>query len=215
MNQWQGELIGVEQTYALGRDIAQAAQAGDIIALIGELGAGKTQLVKGIAEGMGIDPALVSSPTFVLVHEYEPPSGMSVLVHVDAYRIESSNDLHSIGFNEEMRRGAIVAVEWADRIEGLLGDDRLEIKLEHVDDQTRHVTCTAYGNWQWRAPVSSKPPEPPAVTKCPTCSGLVPMHGDYFPFCSSRCRSADLNRWFNGDYKITRPLEQSDFEEGV
>lgn len=209
---WHGQLNGLEQTHALGRDIAQRARPGDVVALYGELGAGKTQLVKGMAQGLNIDPASVSSPTFVLVHEYEPPSGEPVLVHVDAYRLDDVKDLESLGFNDEMRRGAIVAVEWADRIAGLLGDDRLDVELAHVGEQLRGVECTGRGDWASRVPMLG---EPQNAGKCPTCDRPVAAQSEHFPFCSSRCRQVDLSRWFSGDYRITRPLEQRDLEEGV
>ncbi len=212
MKRWRAELHGVEQTQALGRAIARCARSGDMIALIGELGAGKTQLVKGMAKGMGIDPAAVSSPTFVFMHEYEPPGDQPVLVHVDAYRLDGQQDPTSIGWHSELTENAIVVVEWADRIAAVLEDDCLQLRLTHVDDTTRLVDCLATGDWASRLPAPPNSLEPIA---CPSCRKLVHSHDRDYPFCSSRCRMVDLNKWLNEDYRITRPIEQADLEEGV
>jgi len=209
---WQSRSSSVNQTMSLGREIAAMSRAGDIIALIGELGAGKTQLVRGLAEGLGISPSKVASPTFVLVHEYEPPFDGPMLVHVDAYRMKTAAELETIGWGDEFREGAVVVVEWADRIPDALGDDRLEIELSHLGDEHRLVTCRAFGNWRNRAPQPMEDFGQP--TKCPTCGGMAMPSVDDYPFCSHRCRLADLNRWFNEDYKISRPIEQADLDEG-
>lgn len=95
---WQGRSRGVPQTMALAALIGQHAQAGDLIALIGGLGAGKTQFVRGLAQGLRIAPQRVSSPTFVIVREYEGPAEAPLLVHIDAYRLNSLADLNSIGW---------------------------------------------------------------------------------------------------------------------
>jgi tRNA threonylcarbamoyladenosine biosynthesis protein TsaE len=99
------------------------------VALAGPLGAGKTVFVKGLAEGLGIDPARVASPSFVIASEYEAPSGMR-LAHVDLYRVESAAELETAGFLDLLEPGALVAVEWADRFPEALPDDRLELRLE-------------------------------------------------------------------------------------
>ena len=158
----------VEATLLIGRTLGAAARPGDVIGLIGELGAGKTQLVRGIAGGMGIDPARVSSPTFVLVHEYEA-AGAALLVHIDAYRLRTSDELETIGWDtqsdppgRELRRGAVVAIEWADRMAAWLGDDWLEVRMAHGGDehqgdgdgQSRQITLIGHGSWSGRiAPI--------------------------------------------------------------
>lgn len=145
----------VEQTMALGAAVARLVRSGDMVALIGELGAGKTQFVRGMAKTMGINPTRVSSPTFVFLQEYQPMEGDGpVLAHVDAYRLNGTDDLASIGWEghaEELRDGAVLVVEWADRITGALCEDRLEITLIHNGDG-RSVTLRAYGNWCDRMP---------------------------------------------------------------
>ena len=147
-----------EQTVALGEAIGGVCAAGDIIALQGELGAGKTQLVRGLARGLGLNPRQVSSPTFVMVQEYEPADGdgdTPVLVHIDAYRIQSADELESIGWSgngEELRDGAVVAIEWAKLIRPALGDDLLWIEIEHAPDG-RRITLSAEGLWQDKMPL--------------------------------------------------------------
>ena len=168
----------LDQTLDLGCRLGQLAVAGDVIALDGELGAGKTQFVRGLAQGMGLDAAHVSSPTFVILHEYtpEPPEGPEdeqhsnlldnasqrpVLVHIDAYRLTGPDDLASVGFDDELRDGAVVAVEWASRLmdlpggapgAGVLGDDRLHVRIEHGGNDTRRFTLTPHGRWTQALP---------------------------------------------------------------
>src|SRR2546430_179899 len=114
------------ETQALGAQIGRLLRPGDLALLYGDLGAGKTTLVQGIAEGLGIgDP--VTSPTFTLVHEY--PTGRIPLIHVDAYRLESEREIADLGFFEWLERDAAIVVEWAERLRGMTPADRLTIKI--------------------------------------------------------------------------------------
>ena len=155
----------VEQTLAIGRAVGRCCAIGDIIGLDGELGAGKTQFVRGLAEGLGLDAWQVSSPTFVMVQEYEPPppaeltaqwsrageiKRVPVLVHIDAYRLRNADDLASIGWHDdgaELREGAVVAIEWARLIEPMLGPDLLSVQIEH-DEDGRRISFFARGAWR-------------------------------------------------------------------
>lgn len=110
--------------------------------LYGLVGAGKTTLVRGIAEGLQADPDRVASPTFVLVHEYR---GRLPLIHVDLYRIRSETDAASLGLDEYFTDTTVTAIEWASRSPGTLPPDRLEIRLEHRSARTRHVSFHALG----------------------------------------------------------------------
>ncbi len=101
-----------------------------MIGLIGPLGAGKTVFVKGLASGLGVAPRLVSSPTFVIAQQYPLLEGPRVLHHLDFYRLESERELDTVGFDDMLARGAVLAVEWADRFPAALGPERLEIELE-------------------------------------------------------------------------------------
>jgi tRNA threonylcarbamoyladenosine biosynthesis protein TsaE len=113
-----------------------------VLALIGELGAGKTALVRGIAAGLGTPPVFVSSPTFVLVHEYR---GRLPLVHIDLYRLHTHAEAESIGLSDYFTGQAITAIEWADRFPALLPDDRLEVRLTHRSLATRKAQLVAQG----------------------------------------------------------------------
>ncbi len=162
----------VEQTLAVGASVAKAAMAGDLIGLVGELGAGKTQFVRGMAQGLDISPARVSSPTFVFLQEYqadEDDEGSLVLAHVDAYRLHGPDELHTIGWEgdgHELRRGAVLAVEWADRIAHALGNDWLEVRLQH-HAQGRAVTLSPHGNWSARMQALRQSLEPHVSLKEP------------------------------------------------
>ncbi|MEM0913944.1 MAG: tRNA (adenosine(37)-N6)-threonylcarbamoyltransferase complex ATPase subunit type 1 TsaE [Planctomycetota bacterium] len=135
----------VEQTWALGAAVGRACHRGDVVLLEGELGAGKTQLVRGMADGMGLDATHVASPTFVLMREYEGDGG-ALLVHVDAYRLGSADELVEAGFDEELRAAGVTAVEWPSRVAGLFdaADPAvIAIAVEHADTDHRRVTVDA------------------------------------------------------------------------
>lgn len=110
----------------LGRSIGARGLA---IGLVGPLGAGKTLFVKGLAMGLGVDPRVVSSPTFVIAQQYPLPEGPETLHHLDLYRLESEAALESIGFLDLLGPGQVVAVEWLDRFPDVLGPDRLVVEL--------------------------------------------------------------------------------------
>lgn len=210
----------VAETAAIGEAIGQAAPAGAVVALIGELGAGKTQLVRGLAAGLGLDAGRVSSPTFVLMHEYESDAARLALVHIDAYRVQSLGDLESLGWGSDpdLRRDALVAIEWADRLgERALGEDVLTVSIAHGDAGARDLTLMPTGRWVDAAlsgPLQRFMPTGP-TTPCPICARPVRAGDAMYPFCSGRCRTIDLGKWLGGEYKISRPVEQRDLEEGL
>lgn len=116
------------ETRALARRLAAAlGPPGLVVALAGPLGAGKSVFVRGLAEGLGIDPAGVTSPSFVIAVHHE--GAQRRLVHVDLYRIEREEELDGAGSRDWLAEGALVAVEWADRFPSLLPADRLEVAL--------------------------------------------------------------------------------------
>ena len=118
------------ETYQFGQVVGALLRAGDCVALVGDLGAGKTTLTKAIARGMGI-VSPVTSPTYTLVQEYP---GMVPLFHADPYRLENPADVLDFGFEEYFTRGGVVVVEWADKIAELLPEERLTLRLEIAGD---------------------------------------------------------------------------------
>lgn len=120
------QLASEEDTDRLGRAIAQIVGPGTVIGLAGPLGAGKTRLARAIAEALGVDPSAISSPTFVLIQEYE---GRLPVYHFDTYRLPTPEAFEELGSAEYWRDG-VSLVEWADRVESLLPDDRWWIAID-------------------------------------------------------------------------------------
>jgi len=125
-----------EETRAIAREFAATLKSGDVVLLAGDLGAGKTTFVKGLAAGLGIDPAEVSSPTFTLLHEYR--GGRLTLYHADLYRLDNTAT-EDLGLEETGVRDGVLAIEWPDRLTHDLPGARL-IRLEIVDDASRRIT---------------------------------------------------------------------------
>lgn len=121
---------GPEATRDAAARLARSLDAGLVVALVGPLGAGKTVFAKGLAEGLGLDPDAVASPTFVIASEYPVAAGpLRRLVHADLYRIESEAELEAAGLRDWLAPGTLLAVEWADRFPDALPGDRLEVVL--------------------------------------------------------------------------------------
>lgn len=130
-----------EATIALGEELARALPARAAVLLIGDLGAGKTTLAKGIVKGLGAaDPEEVSSPTFTLVQEYG--EGARRVYHVDLYRLEEAREVEALGLDELFDRQAVVLIEWGERFPALMPPERVEIRLEHAGDDERSITVT-------------------------------------------------------------------------
>ena len=129
------ETTSLEETYAFGRRFAQRLKVGDCVAMIGDLGAGKTALARGIAMGLGLsDQRMVSSPTFVLVQEYPT---QPKLFHIDLYRLRQPEiELADLGLDEMLEDG-IVLIEWADRANDALPEKRYEIRIESTSETGR------------------------------------------------------------------------------
>jgi tRNA threonylcarbamoyladenosine biosynthesis protein TsaE len=123
-----------QDTEAIGAELASRLEPGDLVLLHGDLGAGKTAFVRGLAAGLGIDPAVVTSPTFTLVHDYQ---GRIPLVHVDLYRLNAI-DLDEIGLDEALGREGVVAVEWAERLNHVRGP-AIEVRLIDRGDDHREI----------------------------------------------------------------------------
>ncbi len=130
----------LEQTADLARALAKALEPGDIVLLDGELGAGKTTLIRAIVSALGVDAATVSSPTFVLANEYDAADGLRV-VHIDAYRLAGDDDeeLALLGWDRLATGDTVVLIEWADRIAGLIDRPAVTVTLEHVAETSRAI----------------------------------------------------------------------------
>ncbi len=125
-----------EETTALGERLGKMLSPGDVLALFGDLGAGKTTLTRGIALGLGL-AADIHSPTFTLIHEHP---GAVPLYHVDLYRLSSEEEIETLGLDEYIYSDGVTIIEWADRMESLLPNDRLDITLRMVGDTERELT---------------------------------------------------------------------------
>lgn len=137
-----------DETQALGAKLAERLQPGDVIAYFGDLGAGKTALTRGIAQGLGIaDP--VTSPTYTIVNEYL--TGRIPLFHFDMYRLSSSDELFDIGWEDYLTRGGVCAVEWSENVEDVLQDAiRVTIEKDPFEPDTRCITIE--GGSRFEAP---------------------------------------------------------------
>ncbi|MDF0676007.1 MAG: tRNA (adenosine(37)-N6)-threonylcarbamoyltransferase complex ATPase subunit type 1 TsaE [Nitrospira sp.] len=131
------------KTESFGYAIGRLLHGGEVLALIGELGVGKTVLVRGIVAGLGAPDTSVTSPTFMLVHEYQ---GRLPVIHVDLYRLRRPEEIESIGLADYLTDDAVVAIEWADRFPRVLPEDRLEVKFAHRTRTTRAVRLEARGS---------------------------------------------------------------------
>ena len=127
-----------DETQALGQRLAKRLLPGDVIAYFGDLGAGKTALTRGIAQGLGVTD-LVTSPTYTIVNEYL--TGRSPLFHFDMYRLGSSDELFDIGWEDYLARGGVCAVEWSENVEDALRDAiHITIEKDPLEPDTRRIT---------------------------------------------------------------------------
>ena len=124
------------ETEALGARLAQSLNGGAVIAMYGDLGAGKTAFVRGMARGMGLK-CRVSSPTFTIVNEY---LGERELIHFDMYRLSSADELFDIGWEDYINRGAVCAVEWSENVEDAFYGDEIKLTIEKLSDTERKIT---------------------------------------------------------------------------
>ncbi|MBK7972468.1 MAG: tRNA (adenosine(37)-N6)-threonylcarbamoyltransferase complex ATPase subunit type 1 TsaE [Deltaproteobacteria bacterium] len=132
-----------ERTFALGRSIGVLARPGLVVALVGQLGAGKTLFTRGLHRGLGLrDDGWSGSPTFVLATRY---SGSPSLLHADLYRVSSPAEVADLGIEDALGERAVVVVEWADRLPEALPSDRLTVRIEVLDEHRREVVLEAVG----------------------------------------------------------------------
>lgn len=141
MNEEKQSLILIARspqiTFSIGEVLGKSLVKGDIVALIGELGTGKTIFAQGIAKGLGIpDQYTITSPTFNLINEY--PGRLS-LYHMDIYRLEGINDLENIGFEEYLNKDGVIIIEWAEKIRDLIPDEAIFVYFSCLDETVRKI----------------------------------------------------------------------------
>ena len=132
---------GAAQTGRLGARLGELLQAGDVLLLEGDLGAGKTVLAQGVALGLGVEDP-VTSPTFTLIHEYE---GRLPLYHVDLYRLSGAADAAAIGLEEYLYGAGVTVIEWPDRAGELIPREHLSVALRPIAESKRALRLTPYG----------------------------------------------------------------------
>lgn len=167
-----------EETQAFGERLGRALRAGDVVALSGELGSGKTTLIQGIAKGLGRDPEAIRSPTFVLMREYPPApaaeeagrlgagegptkglGGEVPLVHIDAYRLSGAPAAAWLDLELMLSPEKVTLIEWAERMAGLLPEAHLQIRMSHVSTNRRRIELSGSGA-RHAALISQMKPEP-------------------------------------------------------
>lgn len=136
----------VAQTVRIGQRLGELLLAGDLILLLGDFGSGKTHLTKGVAQGLG-STDLVNSPSFVMINEYRagPNFGRMPIFHADLYRVEDPSELVGIGLEEAWSGIGVCLIEWAERAEGWLPQDHLEISLRYLSDTKRVLRFVPHG----------------------------------------------------------------------
>ena len=206
---WTTTLHGPDATHHFGVTLGRACRGGERIALNGELGAGKTSLARGLAAGLGIAPTKISSPTFTIIHEHSGRGGLR-FVHVDAYRLGEPEELEALGWDELSGDDrTVIAMEWPERAGRMFDAPTVTVTLEHALDETsteagaRHVCCLFHSGGAHLYDA--------VVSRCPTCGDVITdqEHASH-PFCSKRCRMADLENWFSGRYVVSREIEEDD-----
>ena len=131
-----------EQTWRIGQMLGSRLEPGDTICLYGDLGAGKTSFSYGIALGLDVKDQYITSPTFTFVNEYK---GRIPFYHIDLYRLKDPEELEGIGFEEYIDSDGVTVIEWAERAEDELPDDRLSVYFSYVDERSREIGFLAEG----------------------------------------------------------------------
>lgn len=130
-----------EETYQLGLALGKNSVVNDIVCFFGDLGAGKTTMIKGFVAGAGAgeDRSEVTSPTYAYMHEYKGPK---TLYHFDLYRLPGQDEFLAMGFDEYFDAGGVCCIEWSERISSLLGDRAVRVEIEHLGGENRNIRIT-------------------------------------------------------------------------
>ena len=202
-------LADAGETEAFAKALGFLCKGGERIALTGEMGAGKTTFVRGLAAGLGVEPHEVSSPTFTLIHVHEGDgcSGVESLVHVDGYRLEESSELIDLGWHDLLEDPRnVMVVEWPEKVGPSLGDSVLGIRLFHSTDESSGLPGRDVV-FESSFPIELKRQ---LLTSCRTCGRTLHAGVRSCPFCGNKCRMADLGNWFDGNYSVSREIEEDD-----
>lgn len=212
-----------EATAALAAGLADVLAFSDVLAVHGPLGAGKTTFTRALAQALGTRQGLASSPTFVMINQYPFTNqrlGQGQLIHVDAYRLTSAEDLESLGWDalfepsSRLARGnSIALIEWADRIADALPHDLASLTITPVGNSERTFDFSLPDAWNARPNVELFTANEPA--RCPTTREWVSPTAPTYPFASERAKLADLHRWFTGGYTVSRAIEPDDLDENM
>lgn len=200
----------LDSTARLAADIAAVLRAGDIVRLDGDMGAGKTTLVRAIAQARGVHPDAVSSPTYVVMNIYGPEHGPPI-AHLDCYRLTSGDELDNLGWDQIADGRSIILMEWAERVEEALPPEAARVTITPTGEQSRLFTLEVPADWEQRAgfPGLETPPD----TTCPITGRPVRGDSPTWPFADERARMVDLHGWISGKYTISRPIEDRDLDE--
>ncbi|MBO6512940.1 MAG: tRNA (adenosine(37)-N6)-threonylcarbamoyltransferase complex ATPase subunit type 1 TsaE [Phycisphaerales bacterium] len=214
MPTFQRSSESLEHTEVIAKDFAAVLRSGDLVRLVGEMGAGKTTFVRLVAHELGVDASLVSSPTFVLMNNYPcvVNGEEGSIAHLDCYRFGDEDELDALGWDRVMGDGSIVLVEWPERIDSVLGEDvkACTVTISHVDEGSRGFVFEVPESWMDRASALALTAKDWA--KCPVTGERVHPESASWPFSSERARMSDLHGWMNEKYTVSRPVDESDFE---
>jgi tRNA threonylcarbamoyladenosine biosynthesis protein TsaE len=144
LRSWTTQTSNPEQTQSLAERLGELLQPGDVVALIGELGSGKTVFSQGLARGLGVPKTFyITSPTFAIINEYP---GRVPFYHLDLYRVSGPDELSELGLEEILYGQGAVAIEWAERLDKELPAERLEVHLKFLNEMGRNITLSAFGD---------------------------------------------------------------------